>query len=143
MVHSKYYQQKKVFISEYFLSKDVEIMKEKWIYGGTFGLAMIFIAVVTQLFIFNTIDWTAIIGISIGSTVLLLTTDIYSYEKHNIFKKENLIFILVYLVSLILINLLIPSEFRIYPLCVVVVIILIYDISKRRKKRKKEKTLTD
>ncbi|RIN17668.1 hypothetical protein BU075_00075 [Mammaliicoccus vitulinus] len=118
-------------------------MKEKWIYGGTFGLSMIFIAVVTQLFIFNTIDWTPIIGISIGSTVLLLTTDIYSYEKHNIFKKENLIFILVYLVSLILINLLIPSEFRIYPLCVVVVIILIYDISKRRKKRKKEKTLTD
>ncbi|MFC7087585.1 hypothetical protein ACFQI5_11715 [Mammaliicoccus vitulinus] len=114
-------------------------MKEKWIYGGTFGLSIIFLAVVTQLFIFNTIDWTAIVGMSIGITVILLTTDIYSYEKHNIFKKENLIFILVYLVSLILINLLIPSEFRIYPLCVLLVMILIYDISKRRKKRKKKR----
>ncbi|MGK9045363.1 hypothetical protein [Mammaliicoccus vitulinus] len=118
-------------------------MKEKWVYGGTFGLYMIFIVVVTQLFIFGTFDWTAIVGMSIGITVLLLTTDIYSYEKHNIFKKENLIVILVYLVSLILNNLLIPSEFRIYSLCVVIVMILIYEISKRRKKRKKEKTLTD
>lgn len=111
------------------------MLKDKLIYGFSNLLFTLLIIIFVQWLFNNKIDWISLVAYSVSFSLLLLMIPNFKVSKHNIFKKETLVLLPIYILSMVIIKFFVPDGFKIISIIFVIIICIAFEIFNRKKKQ--------